>query len=370
MLTPRQHFLDAVRHVPGTPPVVSPFLPKPSLIAHTLRTFKMDVHDDPIANECRLARTLNYQPMFMTACHTLIFPWEVDETSSDASHVVMTLPTGEGLWTRRVSRGYDGMADILDTEGFPVKTEADHAKLQAVCRTIAAREATIRLYFRNFRQRVGEEGVIVIGHPHVTWLSYQISQEDMVYHMIDYPEAFTRSMEAIFEAACYVFTIAIEEGIDFMSESSYGLEMISPRQFAAQDLVYSQRLADWTHERGGLMWHHNCGKTRELIRRGYFDFDQLGADVFETVAPPPEGDNDLATSRRWLNPQVCSKGNLNLDLLRHGTVDQVIEATKKMVRAAAGFAHIHSTADAVYAETPPENFIAFVRTARDEAEQR
>jgi hypothetical protein len=150
-----------------------------------------------------------------------------------------------------------------------------------------------------------------------------------------------------------------------MSESGYGLEMISPAQFEAEDLPYTRALSDWVHARGGLMWYHNCGKTRELFRRGWFD--ELGADVIETVAPLPEGDNDLAESRRWLSPDVCSKGNLSLQLLRDGTVDEVVAATRAMVRAVRGYAHIHSTADAVYAETPVENYVAFLRVAREEA---
>ena len=44
--------------------------------------------------------------------------------------------------------------------------------------------------------------------------------------------------------------------------------------------------------------------------------------------------------------------------------------TVRMVRAVDGHAHIHSTADAVYAETPAENYVAFVRTAREESERR
>ena len=70
----------------------------------------------------------------------------------------------------------------------------------------------------------------------------------------------------------------MQEGIDFMSESGYGLEMISPARFVAQDLPYTRRLADWTHERGGLFWYHNCGQTRQLIRNGSFDRPGRGRD--------------------------------------------------------------------------------------------
>jgi uroporphyrinogen-III decarboxylase len=169
-------------------------------------------------------------------------------------------------------------------------------------------------------------------------------------------------MEAIYKAACFVFKIALEQGIDFMSEAGYGLEMISPRQFAEQDVYYTSQLAGWTHKHGGMFWYHNCGKTKDLIQSGLFN--QLGADVIETFAPPPEGDNDLAESRRMLDAHICSKGNLSLSLLKNGTTQDVTNATKSMVSAVNGYTHIFSTADAVYEETPPENFIAFLRTAR------
>jgi uroporphyrinogen-III decarboxylase len=276
--------------------------------------------------------------------------------------MVSVLPTPQGEWVRRVSRRLGAFGD---DSGFPVKTEADHEVLASVCAQIEARAPVLRRYFATWRQRVGDDGVIVIGHPHVTWLGYQISQRDMVYHAVDYSEAFERSMEAILQAALVVFEIAMEEGIDFMSESSYGLEMISPGQFEAQDLPYTRRLVDWTHARGGLFWYHNCGKTRDLIRSSHFD--RLGADVIETLAPPPEGDNHLAESRRFLDQAICSKGNLSLMLLRDGSVEDVARATREMVSAAQGYAHIHSTADAVFGETPAENLITFLRTARKEA---
>ena len=97
-------------------------------------------------------------------------------------------------------------------------------------------------------------------------------------------------------------------------------------------------------------------------------FNKLGADVIETVAPPPEGDNDLAESRRRMDAGICTKGNFNLTLLRDGSPDQIAEGTRRMVEAVRGYPHIFSTADAVLPGTPPENFIAFLAAARQAAE--
>jgi uroporphyrinogen-III decarboxylase len=274
----------------------------------------------------------------------------------------MVIQTPRGEWTRRVSRR---LGEWGDESGFPVKTEADHAYLVAVCEQIHERTGAIRQYFRAWRRHVGEGGVIVIGHPHPSWLGFQISQQNIILHWLDFEDTFRRSMEAIYQASLVVFQIALEEGIDFMSDSSYGLEMTSINLFKQMDLPVLQAYSNWTHERGGLMWYHNCGLTSRMIREGLLN--QLGADVIETIAPPPASDNDLGESRKWLDRRICSKGNLDLGLLRDGTPEQVSAATRKMVRDVHGYSHIFSTADAVLPNTPAENYIAFVRAAREGA---
>ena len=62
-------------------------------------------------------------------------------------------------------------------------------------------------------------------------------------------------------------------------------------------------------------------------------------------------------------------GNLDLGLLRDGTPAEVAAATVQMVEATAGRPHIQSTADAVLTGTPPENYIAFIQSAREATER-
>ena len=204
MPSARQRFLDYVRRVPGARPVVSPFLPKPELISRTLGHLGLSDSHDYIDNEIRLSQELDYEPMFMTDCAGLIFPWKEDRSRSDDDWSVSILPTPAGEWARRISRrgGLFG-----DEAGFPVRTESDHEKLVMVCQQVEEKESHIRSYYREFRQRVGEGGVIVIGHPHVPWLAGQISQKNMIFHAKDYPEAFRRSMDAICKAAFFVFGV-------------------------------------------------------------------------------------------------------------------------------------------------------------------
>ncbi len=358
--SPRQRFLSYVKDPKSSAPIVSPFLPHPDVIKETLAHLNLPVADDEVRNEIRLAQELHYEPMFMTECSELIFNWKVDRARSGDDFVLQVINTRKGEWTRQ-SPGED--TPWHDDAGCPVQSPDDHEMLVCVCEQVGEREQEIREYFRNWRRAVGDDGVIVLGHPHPGWLGYQISPSSIFYQWNDFRDLFIRSMDAVYEASLFVMSLALEEGIDFMSDSSYGLEMTSPVLFETMDLPCIQKFAEWTHARGSLFWYHNCGFTRQLIMDGWFN--RLGADVIETIAPPPSGDNDLAESRRYVDQSICTKGNLSLELLHDGSPEEIREDARRIVQAVRGHAHIFSTADAVLKGTPPENFLTFVTSMQE-----
>ena len=358
--SPRQRFLSYVRNPATSRPVISPFLPHPDVIRDTLNLLHLPVTDDPVNNEIRLSRDLGYEPMFMTDCGGLFFNWETDEDRSTPEMAFRTIMTPKGEWTWKAPRK---VVPWSDEAACPVETERDHEFFVAVCEQAGNLEENMRAYFRSWRQRVGEDGVIVLGHPHPSWLGFQINPTSIFYQWNDFPDVYTRSMNAFYEASLYAMSIALSEGIDFMSDSSYGLEMTSPELFASMDLPYIRGFAEWTHRRDGLFWYHNCGFTSTFIKQGVFN--TLGADVIETIAPPPEGDNDLGESRRHIDKSICTKGNLNLRLLRDGSPAEIADQARKIVTDVRGYPHIFSTADAVLEGTRPENFITFVKATRE-----
>ena len=156
--------------------------------------------------------------------------------------------------------------------------------LVAVCEQVAGREAEIRKYFRGWRTKVGEDGVIVLGHPHPSWLGYQINPSNIFYHWNDFPESSPLPW-TICRASLFVMSVALEEGIDFMSDSSYGLEMTSPALFKTMDMPYIQKFARWTHERGGSSGTTTAGSRGSSSRRGV---QQARADLSRR-SPLPRG---------------------------------------------------------------------------------
>lgn len=362
--TQRRRFLNFIKNPKQSKPIVSPFLPHEDVIKKSLEYLNLPFSENKIQNEILLSQKLDYEPMFMTDCPELIFNWQVDEERSDENFEISVIQTEEGEWIRKFPQ-----KEISWNEDAPrpVQTEEDHKKFVLVCEQIGDRESVIRNYYRTFRSEVGENGVLVLSHPHPSWLGYQINPQTIFYHWTDFKETFKRSMDALYEASLFVMSIALEEGIDFTSDSSFGLEMTSPQLFEEMDLPYIQSFAKWTHENNGLFWYHNCGFTRQLISDGYFN--KFGADVIETIVPLPEGDNNLEESRKKIDSSICTRGNFNLISLRDGNPDEIKKQVGKMVKAVTGYPHIFSTADGILEGTPPENYITFVTETRSAIEK-
>jgi hypothetical protein len=101
--------------------VVSPFLPKPDVLANTLSYLGLPPTGDAVADEIALSRAVDYEPMFMVGCTQFIFPWVVDEAGSDSDTVRYLLPTAAGTWTKCLPRG---LAMGSTEASFPVQTES------------------------------------------------------------------------------------------------------------------------------------------------------------------------------------------------------------------------------------------------------
>jgi len=63
---------------------------------------------------------------------------------------------------------------------------------------------------------------------------------------------------------------------------------------------------------------------------------------------------------------ICVVGNVDIDLLSRGTVEEVIEATKECIKKGASRGgHILSSANSIISAVNPDNFLAMVNTAKE-----
>jgi uroporphyrinogen decarboxylase len=73
--------------------------------------------------------------------------------------------------------------------------------------------------------------------------------------------------------------------------------------------------------------------------------------------------HDLAAARRDY-PNLCFQGNVDEELLRSGTTEQVKAATRACIAAGGGKRHIVNLNHGVDKSTPVENFEAFIQAAK------
>ena len=116
--------------------------------------------------------------------------------------------------------------------------------------------------------------------------------------------------------------------------------------------------------RDGLMTHiHSCGPEKELVK---IMAEETSLSVIDPLEMPPMGDCDLAELKRLYGDKITLKGNLHTtETMLKGTVEDVIEASKKAIdAAAAGGRFVLSTGDQCGRDTPFENIEAMIETAR------
>jgi uroporphyrinogen decarboxylase len=74
--------------------------------------------------------------------------------------------------------------------------------------------------------------------------------------------------------------------------------------------------------------------------------------------------HDLAAARRDY-PELVFQGNVDEDLLRAGTPEQVMAATRKCVQAGGGRRHIVNLSHGCDRAMPVANFEAYIRAAKE-----
>jgi uroporphyrinogen decarboxylase len=120
----------------------------------------------------------------------------------------------------------------------------------------------------------------------------------------------------------------------------------------------------WAQPRHQAIFAAAAGVPRILFVKECPYFDRLcasGADVISLGKC-----HDLAAARSAY-PGLVFQGNVDEELLHHGTPERVAEATRACVRAGGGRRHIVNLNHGVDRGTPVANFEAFVRAVRGES---
>jgi uroporphyrinogen decarboxylase len=115
----------------------------------------------------------------------------------------------------------------------------------------------------------------------------------------------------------------------------------------------------------GIPTHvHSCGPEKDLVR---IAAEETKLTIIDPLEIPPMGDCDLKELKKLYGNKIVLKGNLHTtSIMLNGTREDVIKASKKaMDDAAAGGGFVLSTGDQCGRDTPDENILAMVETARN-----
>jgi uroporphyrinogen-III decarboxylase len=139
---------------------------------------------------------------------------------------------------------------------------------------------------------------------------------------------------------------------------------VSKDYFMEHVCPYEQRLIRGIHESGAFSIYHNCGRARAF----YPIYGELGMTLWETVSPPPQGDNDLAAAKADIGGRICLLGNLDqIRFLKTATPKEVDEATREIVRIGKpGGRYLFAASDFLERNTPVDNVKAMLTAAADE----
>ena len=179
------------------------------------------------------------------------------------------------------------------------------------------------------------------------------------------PELFRSLMDKILRLDERLLDAVAAGGSDFVFLGGPGSEMISPRYYEDYLIPYSRTVTEMAHAKGLLVYTHICSPIEPMLTLGCYN--RMGIDLFETLSEPPVGNvRSLEDAFGKLSPEICTRGNIGLDLLLEGTAAQVREKGLAILETAsrAGRRHVLAASDYLFHDIPEENVQAMCDAVR------
>jgi uroporphyrinogen decarboxylase len=240
----------------------------------------------------------------------------------------------------------------------PVRTLADLERLTAEPDTDSYRH--IRLLLRRVKDELrGALPVIAFAGAPFTVATYCIGTgKDIAAtrrFAAEQPVVWTGLLEKLGVATVGFLRALIADGADLYQLFDSWAGMLEPGEYGA-----------WAQPPHRAVFAGATGVPRILFVKECPYLDRMAASGAEVVSLGTR--HDLAAARRNY-PQLVFQGNVDEEVLRTGTPEQVAEATRACVRAGGGHGHIVNLNHGVDKGTPVANFEAYVRAAKASGER-
>ena len=177
------------------------------------------------------------------------------------------------------------------------------------------------------------------------------------------PELYAALMSRIAEAQAEYNAALARAGmpcVGFQGNIANGA-MVGGDFFRQHIQPFEQISIDAVKREGAFVLYHNCGYAQAL----YGNYAEMGLDVWETVAAPPQGDNDLARAKELIGDKLCLMGNIDqVSFLKQASPGEIALQTEEIVNTGKpGGRYIFAASDFLEAGTPLENVRAMIDAA-------
>jgi uroporphyrinogen decarboxylase len=167
---------------------------------------------------------------------------------------------------------------------------------------------------------------------------------------LEQPRVWQALLDKLTTATIHFLNTLVQDGADVYQLFDSWAGMLDPDEYQRWAQPYHQAILRGAAGVPRILFVKECPYLPLLAASGA-DIISLGVC------------HDLATARRDY-PQLVFQGNVDEEILRTGTPDQVTAATRACVAAGGGRRHIVNLNHGVDRATPVANFEAYVRAVR------
>ena len=221
-----------------------------------------------------------------------------------------------------------------------------------------------RRFFEDIQERISSYGdcfrVYKIGFSLYERAWTLRGMQNLMMDFLDHPDFVRDLLRSIADYNVAQATEALKYDIDAVYfgddwGQQRGLQM-GPRLWRQFILPELQRMYALVRNAGKLVFIHSCGKVDEL----FDDLIRIGLNCFNPFQPEVM---DVFDIMKRYHGRLAFHGGLSTQrTLPYGSVEDVKNATKKLLEAGAGGGYIFAPAHAVEGDVPLENMLAFIET--------
>ena len=191
-----------------------------------------------------------------------------------------------------------------------------------------------------------------------------VGMEEFLVRMITDPEFIHRAVDVFVNRSIAYINALFDAGVDAVMLTDDYSDNVGPimgverfREFVLPGLI---RQCEAIHARGGYFIKHTDGNTWEILG----DFVDIGIDGWHGIQPAIGMDPALLKDK--FGDKLCFFGGVDCDTLIAGTVEQVREEVRYVIRNAGPRGGlVVTTSNVVSAGTPLAKYLALRETVRE-----